>query len=187
MKQYQTSGFTLIEMLVVISVVVIMTTMSYTGYITQQQIVRVRLSVKEISQAIHEARNMAINGYVNNISDQKNQSVGIYFKKDENMLKFYGYDYDRTEFPVLEDRYLIHERPLQSNVVLGEIDTKENMMFFFWAISWEKKFFTFSGIYATHIEPIPTHISLSVSYKNISVSPFYKELTYYPQTNVVDY
>jgi len=172
---------------VVISILAVMAMLSYTGYLTQQQIVRVRLGVKEVSQAIHEARNMAINGYVNNPTEQKNQSVGIYFKKDENVLKFYGYDYDCPTCPILEDAYLISERPLQKGVLLGEISGKENTMLFFSAISGEKKFYTFSGTSSTKIEPIPEKMELSVSYKNISVAPFFRKMTYFPKTNVVDY
>jgi len=176
----------MIELLVVISILAVMAMLSYTGYLTQQQIVRVRLAVKEVSQAIHEARNMAINGYVDNPTDQKNQSVGIYFKKDENVMKFYKYNHDEP-VPILENAYLLYERPLQNGVLLGEISGKENTMLFFSAITGEKKFYTFSGGYATRIDPIPEKVELSVSYKNIPVAPFFRKVTYFPKTNVVDY
>jgi len=186
MKIQNKSAFTLIELLVVISILAIMATMSYAGYVTQQQIVRVRLSVKEVSQAIHEARNMAINGYVNNTTDQTNQSIGIYLQKDSNSIKFYGYDYSHTTFP-LDDTFLLYERKLQDGVRIGNISGKENIFMVFLAISGEKKFFTFSGMHPTPIDPHPANFLIPVSYKDISVAPFYREVTYFPKTNVVDY
>jgi prepilin-type N-terminal cleavage/methylation domain-containing protein len=58
--KYNKSGFTLIEMLIAMSIFFIMVVMTYANYAYFQNIARVKLSLKEISQSINEARNMAI-------------------------------------------------------------------------------------------------------------------------------
>jgi prepilin-type N-terminal cleavage/methylation domain-containing protein len=57
--KYNKSGFTLIEMLIAMSIFFIMVVMTYANYAYFQNIARVKLSLKEISQSISEARNMA--------------------------------------------------------------------------------------------------------------------------------
>jgi len=58
--KYNKSGFTLIEMLIAMCIFFIMVVMTYANYAYFQNIARVKLSLKEISQSINEARNMAV-------------------------------------------------------------------------------------------------------------------------------
>lgn len=57
------SGFTLIELLIVITISMILMTMTFANYNYFQNVAKVKMSAKMISQSISSARNAAIAGY----------------------------------------------------------------------------------------------------------------------------
>lgn len=75
----------LIELLIAITIFFILVVMSYANYAYYQNIARVKLSLKEISQSINTAKNMAISWYDDN---SKNQSIWVYFEKWSNQVQY---------------------------------------------------------------------------------------------------
>jgi prepilin-type N-terminal cleavage/methylation domain-containing protein len=61
MKFLQKKAFTLIELLIAITIFFILTLITYVPYNFYMNKVKVRNTIKEISQSLYEARNMAIN------------------------------------------------------------------------------------------------------------------------------
>ena len=55
-------AFTLIELMVVISIIILISVSFYSPYGFHQKKVSLKMGAKEISQSLAEARNMAING-----------------------------------------------------------------------------------------------------------------------------
>ncbi|MCT4617375.1 MAG: prepilin-type N-terminal cleavage/methylation domain-containing protein [Candidatus Gracilibacteria bacterium] len=102
-------AFTLIELLVAISIFFALVITTYIPYAFYQNKAKVNITIKDISQSINEARNLAINGLerevtVDSVDEdglpikikvKKNLSIGILLSKtDKNQIKYYGYPYD---------------------------------------------------------------------------------------------
>ncbi|MBW7954540.1 type II secretion system protein [Candidatus Gracilibacteria bacterium] len=180
MKKNST-GFTLIELLISITIFIMMTVMVYANYALYQNITKVKLSLKEVSQNIHKARNMAINGYDKN---KVNQSVGIYFDlNDNNTIKFYSFDYDKQVNLDLE--HLIEEKKLQDYVTLNKIGDKNNLMIYFSSIYGKPTLYYFDN--GEKVEINDDEIKFEISFKNALYYPLKRDLKYFKNTNVVDY
>lgn len=79
-------AFTLIELLVSISIFFILVLITYVPYNFYMNKVKVKNTIKEISQSLYEARNMAINW----ISENSNKSIWLYLSLEEpSVIKFF--------------------------------------------------------------------------------------------------
>lgn len=179
--KYTKKWFTLIEMLIAMSIFFIIVIMTYVNYAYFQNIARVKISLKEISQSINEARNMAISWYERNWI---NQSIWVYFDiNNKNVIKLYSFNYN--SWITLDSTNLIKDRKIQNNIWINYIWWKDNMMIYFSSIyakpemyyfEWDIKN-TFSG----------SELEFNVSYGDANSFPLKRELKYFKNTNVVDY
>lgn len=182
MKKINISWFTLIELLISMTIFLILTMMTYIDYAVYQNIAKVKLGLKEVSQSIHEARNMAINGYD---KEKINQSIWIYFDvNNKNVVKYYWFNYN--SWVTLSQENLIKEKKLQDSVGIDDISGKENMMIYFSAIYWEPTFYYFHISWEKEIIVLD-ELDIILSFKNMKSYPFQRELKYFKNTNVVDY
>ena len=94
--------FTLVELMIVISIIGIMMSMAYAPYSFFQKKAELRVAAKEISKTLSESRNLAIHW---TSSGWINQSIWVYFdKNNKNIIKIFSYDYnDKTH------KYLLKE------------------------------------------------------------------------------
>ena len=84
MKKVSHSGFTLVEMMIVIAILMLVFTFVYLPYTHFQEKVKIRQATREAAQAINEARNLAINWVQNEqANDDTNRSVWVFFSKED--------------------------------------------------------------------------------------------------------
>lgn len=174
--------FTLIEMLISITIFTIMTVMVYANYAFYQNISKVKLWLKEISQNIHDAKNMAINWYDKN---KVNQSIWIYFDlNNKNTIKYYAFDYNKPI--ILDDSYVVKEKNMQEFVWISKVWNENNLMIYFSSIYWEPKTYYFDWAWEKK-ELSANEIDFIISFKDAEYFPLKRELKYFLNTNVVDY
>lgn len=182
MKYINSKWFTLIELLISITIFLILTMMTYVNYATYQNIAKVKLSLKEVSQSINEARNMAINGYDKN---KVNQSIWVFFDvNDKNIVKYYGYNFN--SWIVLSDANIIKEKKLQDGIEIEKVSGHNKVMIHFSSIYGLPTIYYFneSGEKQDYSWEV---VDFSLSYKWIQNYPFKRNLQYFKNTNVVDY
>jgi hypothetical protein len=116
-----------------------MTIMTYVPYSFYSNKEKVRITAKEVSQSLWEARNMAINGLSNLNS---NVQIGLYFDKNFwNKVRYLSYPYDFsgtyiTNEDISKNIRLIKDKTLPDSVNITSINDKENMLLIFHSISW---------------------------------------------------
>lgn len=176
-----TTAFTLIELLISMTIFFIIVVMTYANYAYYQNIARVKIGLKEISQSINEARNLALAWYQR---DGVNQSIGVFFDtKNPNQIKFYNYHYN--SWIILDDAYVFKTKNLQQYIWIDDIAGKENLMIYFSSIYAEPELYYFQSdiknVYSTG------QVDFTISFKNSQNFPLKRELKYIKKTNVVDY
>ncbi len=181
MKYTNSKGFTLIELLISITIFLILTVMTYVNYATYQNIAKVKLSLKEVSQSINDARNMAINGYDRNMV---NQSIWIYFDLQNNNVQYYWYNFN--SWITLSEASIIKEKKLQDGVEITHLSGHTKMMIHFSSIYWVPSMYYFDEDNTKHDFSWDI-LDISISYRGIQNYPFKRELKYFKNTNVVDY
>lgn len=181
MKYANSPGFTLIELMISITIFLILTTMTYVNYANYQNIAKVKLSLKEVSQSIHDARNMAINGYDRNMV---NQSVWIYFNIQTETIQYYGYNFN--SWITLSEWNLIKEKKLQEGMKVTNLSWNDAIMIHFSSIYGVPTIYSFSQS-GEKQEFSWEIVEIGLSYKWIQNYPFKRDLKYFKNTNVVDY
>ncbi len=179
------SWFTLIEFLIASTLFFILVMMTYANYAFYGNISKVRLWLKEISQSINTARNMATNGYDKN---WVNQSIWIYFDKNsKNSIKYFTFNYSSwVTFSDLNSDNLLREKKLQENVWIDYISWKNNMMIYFSSIYAKPELFYFDENWDKKAFDDP-ELNISISFKWNRNYPFKRDLKYFKNTNVIDY
>jgi len=79
-------GFTLIELIVVISIIAIISLASYFPYAHHQKKVLLKQASREIAQSFSEARNFSLNGLN---TGSGNLNVGLYIPQTATFLAYY--------------------------------------------------------------------------------------------------
>ncbi len=192
MKFLHNKAFTLIELLISITIFFILTMVTYVPYNFYMNKVKVRNTIKEISQSLYEARNMAINW----ISNWSNRSVWLYIDIEEkDTLNFFSYPHaftsNKITKPIFSDSdsdiEFIKSYKLLEWMKLRSINWKNNWLFFFDAITWKWKYYYWDDLLDR--ETISNDkIYIEFSFKNAVVwSSLYWKITYFTKTNIVDY
>lgn len=175
-------AFTLIELMIVITILMLMSVMAYSSYNVSRQISQLKYSLKELSQSITETKNLAINGYE---KENINHSIGVYFNLDDkNNYTLYSFRYD-SEIELLPEN-ILEKRKLPENIFLSSIENYENLLIYYSAIHGEASVYTFQGGRIQEITNNP-EIEIEISYGNAQYYPFLRKLTYYKNTQIVDY
>ena len=177
------SWFSLIEMLIAITIFFIIVIMTYVNYAFYQNIASVRIWVKEVSQSISEARNMAINWFDKNWI---NQSVIINFDTSNNQeISFYSvyHTWSINDIDLSSDPIKI--RQLHRWIEFCNFSWwYDNIFILFNSISWVWEIYNYNWY---SFLGIANDISFDISYKWATLWPLKKEITYYKNTNVIDY
>lgn len=172
--------FTLIELLISMTIFFIIVTMTYVNYAYYQNIAKVKISVKELSQSINEARNLAISWYDKNWI---NQSIWILFDlSNSNEIKFYNFNYN--SWIILNDNNIIKIKKLQDKTNIKYISWKNKVMIYFSSIYAKPEIYDLDlwlNIFSTWV------LDFSLSFWNSTQFPLKRELKYIKSTNVVDY
>lgn len=174
------NAFTLIELMVVVTIIVIVSLATYLPYAHHQKKVLLKQWVKEIVQSITEARNLAING-INTWSG--NLNVGVFFSPNAEEIIYYTQQFE-TPFDLASlpsSAYKTKKLPpgIQIDSITSATDTT---LFWFSAISWDLNLLTSDTTYT-----LTDNIKIQVSYKWSTSPVLQKEIEYYTQSFISDY
>lgn len=182
--------FTLIELMFAITIFMIVVWATYMNFSYYQNKMNLKLTSKDVSQALYSARNLAVNWLD---SSSWNVSVWVYFDNSldsKNKITFFTYPYDLdiswTDLLTTTNKKLLKSIDFHQWIELNDIWWRNKALFLFEAISWSgsyyywdstpwKKVFTWSSI----------DIKISFMWTNSPVMS--KSLKYIIWTNIVDY
>lgn len=172
MKKNQ-KWFTLIELLIVITISFILMTLTFANYNYYQNVAKVKLGAKEVSQSISESRNAAIAWWQ---KDGINQKVGVYFEQWKSDILYYNFAFNSGA--VIAPIYLMKQEKLPDGVSITSSGT----------------FIVFSSVFGTGWIYDTSWKLLSekdavieLTYKNATSSNLKRQVKYNSVTNTIDY
>ncbi len=180
-----TRAFTLIELMVALTLLFVILWLTYVPYAYQWKKLAVKQAGKELSQSLYEARNLAVSG----TASGSNLSVWLYINTDastRHQLSFYGYPYESIIIdPTLW--ILLETRPLPVGVEIRAIQWQDNALFLFEAISGSGSYIYLDSV-GTPERFSEDILSIAYAFSDADESsPLYTTLKYFTQTNIVDY
>lgn len=183
-------AFTLIELIVVITIFFIMVGLTYEPYTYYTKKQKVRNTGKEIARSIYEARNMAINWF----ASDSNVSIGVAFDSQEeyrDVIRFFSYPHSfsgsQIQPVISDDIQLIKTYKLQPGIQIDSVADQKNALFFFWAISGIGEY---SYRDATNIKQTFWQDTIPISFSfwwAETWSPLAWQIQYLTKTNIIDY
>ncbi|MDD5213150.1 MAG: prepilin-type N-terminal cleavage/methylation domain-containing protein [Candidatus Gracilibacteria bacterium] len=181
-------AYTFIELMVVITIIAMITIMTYVPYNFYSNKEKVRITAKEVSQSLGEARNMAINGLSNSNS---NVQIGLYFDKNAgNKIRYLSYPYDFsgtyiTNEDISQNIRLIKDKTLADSVNITSVNDKENILFIFKSITGDLELKTSNaGTFQTYTSG---KLDINFGFKGASSGPLTKTVKYNTKTFITDY
>ena len=185
-------AFTLIELMIAITIMVILTMAAYAPYSYYQNKAKLKVTTREVSQLLYESRNMAINWAVWN---DWNISIWVYFdanEKDKVKIFSYPYDIDSLDISYIQstDIKLLKTLILRKWIQIDNVDSKQNLLFVFDAITWDISYYTWVWANRTTIDLNNSDndiINIWFSYKWSSSPNLNKTINYFTNTNIIDY
>ncbi len=182
-------AFTLLELIVVITIFGIMLLATYIPYSYYQTKAKVKMAVKDISQNIYESRNMAINWYN---EGSGSLSIGLFFDVITNpqTITFFSYPFSYTGTQIIPKEgggiKIIKKEELPDGVELESIWWYKKWLLFFSAISWAWFYYYWdaSGVRKEFPEG---YIDINISYRKATWKNLRGIIKYYTPTNIVDY
>lgn len=180
-------AFTLLELMIVVTILWIIATFSYIPYNFYQNKIKLNLSSNIFSQTFYEAKNLAISWIV---GEDSNSSIWLYVSKEEdfkNKLTFYKIPFD-TEVNSINNLndYFYREIFLQKNIFIDELWWKENLLFYYSSIDWDLSIYE-KSLDSLADYTLPETIDITLSYWESDLDNLKKELIYFVDTNIIDY
>jgi len=178
-------AFTLIELMVVISIWVLLMIWIYAPYNYYSNKAKLKVAKTQIAKTIYEARNMAIYW----LDQGKNRSIWVYFdnssdKKNKVFIYSYPYDYSwiKNDF-ISSDVKLIKKVILEPWIEIIKINSQNNALFYFEAISGSWSYYYYNP---TQNSFLSDKLNIKIAFKNWWEN-LKTSLTYFTKTNIVDY
>lgn len=176
--------FTLIELIVAISILFLFSMMIFAPYSFYLNKSKIKHTSKEISQVIYEAKNKAKNGSANS---SWNLSIGIYFDatwEAKYSYKLLSFPHNIIESVIsLQEWTLIEESMLQPWIQIESIWWENKGILFFRSITGSGLVLTWESLSVNS----NNEITLEYSYKWASYWLLYWILRYFQDTQIVDY
>lgn len=128
------SAFTLLEIMVVITIMSIMMMAVYMPYAHHQKKTLLRQAAREVSQSLSDARNFAIHGLD---TGSGNLSIGLYFPDTATEIQYFAYPFAETlDINNLNPEYLYKTKKLPQGTQIENIGSTDGpYLFEFQAIS----------------------------------------------------
>lgn len=182
-------AFTLIELMITITIIVILTMVSYAPYSYYQNKAKLKVTTREVSQLLYEARNMAVNWAIWN---NWNVSIWVYFDTniyENNKIKVFSYPHNINNLDITYIEWwnvkLLKTLILKKWVQVDNIWGKTNLLFVFDSITWDLKYYNWLQWLRTAVnEDI---IDINFSFKGSSSENLNKTIKYFTSTNIIDY
>lgn len=189
MKYSQNSAFTLIEMIIAITIFVLLWAMVFWPYAYYLNKSKVKHTQKEATQLIYEAKNMALNGRV---GEEKNISVWVYFDSNNaDKIKVIPFEYATTLENISTNSSLITNAlsqtgvlnlTLQPGITFQKIAGEDKWLIYFQAING-------SGwvLVGNNFSQQPGNIDIEFAFKDATSWALRQSITYIQETQIVDY
>lgn len=170
-------AFTLIELVVVITIIGIISVSTYIPYSHHQKKVLLKQWAREISQSLRDARSLAINGY-NTWSG--NVNIGLFFASGATNIQYFKYGFeDILTLGDIPSSTPYREKFLPKGIQIDSVDgASQDTLFTYTAISWTWAINGISGTWA---------INIQISYKWSTDSVLQKTITYFRESYISDY
>lgn len=170
-------AFTLIELLIVITIIGIISVTTYIPYAHHQKKVLLNQAAREVSQSLRDARSLAINGF-NTWS--WNVSVALFFWSGSNEIVYYTYPFEQSiSLSDFSSGEVYLTKKLPKWVEIESIGwSSQDVLMSFEAISWSGSVEPFLGSWS---------IDILTSYAGSTESVLQKEIRYYPRSYISDY
>lgn len=195
MKKHIGNAFTIVELMIVIAIMWLMLTFVYLPYAHYQEKIKIKQVVREVSQWLSEARNMAINGFDEWIEGWsfENKSIGLYLDSSEdkkNKMYFISYPHDIDEIKINPEEnptdnitFIGSGRPFPAGIEFDGgkwINNFESVLFFFESISADDSYYGFPGrnLIGSDI------IELNFSFKDSTSPILQKTIKYDTRVNI---
>ena len=182
-------AFTLIELMIAITIIVILTLASYAPYNYYQNKAKLKVATREISQFLYESRNMAVNWA---ISSSWNISIWVYFDSSvnwKNKIEAFSYPHDIDILNITNqvwwDIKILKTLLLQKGVQVDNVDTMNNFLFFFNSIDWNLTYYSWNWVVRDNISS--DKISINLSYMWSTSENMQRTINYFTSTNLIDY
>ncbi len=206
-KKSDKIAFTLIELMIVISIMGLLLLFSYAPYTFYQSKAKLRLATREVAQSFYETKNFSISG-IKIRSTRENKSVWLLLSSKENQnnfVKYYLFDHDifdkeKKFFDLKKLNFddnpwtwnLLKTKTIQPDIFIkwfSAWDDKEkidwDILVFYEVSSWNVRVFKIN--WNEKIELSLEKLKIDFSYKNSTTDMLNREITYYLKTNIVDY
>ncbi len=183
-------AFTLIELMAVITIMALVWGATYLNFAYSQNKMNLKLTTKDVSQALYNARNMSIN-WLDSIS--WNVSVWVYFDNsvnNKNKISFFSYPYnlDINSSDLLnnDSKKFIKDIKFNKSIELNNVEDKNKFLFLFQAITWSWSYYYWEndGIKKTFVWE---DFDVRISFKWATSSTLSKNIKYIIGTNIIDY
>ncbi|MDP2090088.1 MAG: prepilin-type N-terminal cleavage/methylation domain-containing protein [Candidatus Gracilibacteria bacterium] len=182
-------GFTLIELMISITIIGILSVITYSPYSYYQNKASLKVTAREVSQLLYESRNMAINGA---IANNGNVAIGVYFDTSEianTQIKVFSFPHNIDKLNITNtqggDIRLIKTLKLQKGILIDKIEDKQNILFFFDSITGKLSYYNWHMLTRQNFED--DIVSINFSFKGSSSPNLNKTINYYTNTNIIDY
>ena len=182
-------AFTLIELMIAITIIVILTLAAYAPYNYYQNKAKLKVATREVSQFLSESKNRAINW---SIGSSWNVSIGVYFDSsasEKDKIKVFSYPHDIENLNITNfewgDIKLIKTLLLQKWVQIDNVEWKNNFLFFFNSIDGELTYYNWDWPLKNII--VADKISINLSYMGASSGNLQRTIKYFTSTNLIDY
>ncbi len=208
--------FTLIELLITMTIIMLISTISFSNYIYRSQLDSIRYWSKQITQLLTLARNQSIYWYYWTTDwNTTNKNIAIYFEKDKNTVSYYSIDLKYkwitpenissktflwenennsiTKELLINDNNKIQEILLWNEVKITKIFTWENkenqnnLLILFPSIKWDSSFYIYDSNLDKFIKKDISNIFLELKYKNSTNPDLTKNIEYNNITNLINY
>lgn len=197
-------AFTLIELVIVMSILFVLLIFSYWSYSNYQVRAKLKLATREVSQSFYEAKNMAISWVESEVEPWKfkNNSVIIVLSKDEsdnNKIKYYfenfenyldsDWNFNDSNILNILSKQAEKEKSLQSYINFMQFwwdDKYDKLILFYESVTWEVRAFLIDS----SLNKIPVSsisVKIKLSFKDSKINFFQRDITYFLKTNIVDY
>lgn len=182
-------AFTVIELLIVITIMALLMFSSFIPYQYYTQKLRLDQSVKEFAKTVSDAKVLAMNWLA--VGDS-NHSIAVYVtnKKDENtFVELYSIPHSYTWMTIHKDvdgAELIRKISFLPWVQVRQVWPGESFLFFYHSISGMPDFFYWDASWSKHDFSWET-VPIEMSYKSANSGLLYKKIEYKTDTHIINY
>ncbi|MDD3301948.1 MAG: prepilin-type N-terminal cleavage/methylation domain-containing protein [Candidatus Gracilibacteria bacterium] len=183
-------AFTLVELMIVITIMALIGTVGYMNYAYSQNKMNLNFTSKDISQALYNARNMAVNGLD---SSSGNVSIGVFFDNslgNNNKIELYTYPYDMDiaseDLISTSKKTFLKEIDFYKGISIVNVEGKDKFLFLFQAVTGSGYYYYWDSTPGKK-DFVGSKIDIKVSLGANGTTTLSKDLNYIVGTNIIDY